>query len=325
MRRRRATPGWRRRRSEVLAAATVAANSRGAHGRVPDSELVDPRAAAGSGGGALTHASDLDLVYLLHRRLFAAESDGAKPLGAALYYNRLAQRLTAALSVPTAAGPLYRGRYAAAAIGRARVRWSSRWRGLRALPARGRLDVGAYGAGPRAAGRSDRRRRSPSCRHRRSSPRVLGGRAARARSCPRRPCDDARRHGAAQAARRAARRQARARAGSSISSSPSIWRSCCTGRGLRSRIWTRRHPCPDRGGGRYCTAGAADRRTISSPGCSSTLRLVAPDAQEPPPATQVLIARALRLPDWPAVLAAFAATRQEVEAVWRGMTGGCDG
>ena len=56
-----------------------------------------------------------------------------------------------------------------------------------------------------------------------------------------------------------------------------------------------------------------------------TLRLVAPDAQEPPPATQVLIARALRLPDWPAVLAAFAATRQEVEAVWRGMTGGCDG
>ena len=56
-----------------------------------------------TGGGALTHASDLDLVYLFTGD-FAAESDGAKPLGATLYYNRLAQRITAALSVPTAAG-----------------------------------------------------------------------------------------------------------------------------------------------------------------------------------------------------------------------------
>jgi glutamate-ammonia-ligase adenylyltransferase len=34
-------------------------------------------------------------------------SDGAKPLGPADYFNRLASRITAALSVPTAAGPLY--------------------------------------------------------------------------------------------------------------------------------------------------------------------------------------------------------------------------
>jgi glutamate-ammonia-ligase adenylyltransferase len=89
---------------EVLAAATVADFAE-AHGRVPDSELVI-LALGRLGGGALTHASDLDLIYLFTGD-FAAESDGAKPLGAVHYYNRLAQRVSAALSVPTAAGPLY--------------------------------------------------------------------------------------------------------------------------------------------------------------------------------------------------------------------------
>ena len=58
------------------------------------------------GGRALTHASDLDLVYLFTGD-HEAVSDGAKPLAATLYFNRLAARLTAALSVPTAAGALY--------------------------------------------------------------------------------------------------------------------------------------------------------------------------------------------------------------------------
>jgi glutamate-ammonia-ligase adenylyltransferase len=89
---------------EVLAAATVAEFGR-AHGRVPDSELVI-LALGRMGGQALTHASDLDLIYLFTGD-YAAESDGLKPLGAVTYYNRLAQRVTAALSVPTAAGPLY--------------------------------------------------------------------------------------------------------------------------------------------------------------------------------------------------------------------------
>jgi glutamate-ammonia-ligase adenylyltransferase len=35
------------------------------------------------------------------------ESDGARPLGTTLYFNRLAQRISAALSVPTAEGALY--------------------------------------------------------------------------------------------------------------------------------------------------------------------------------------------------------------------------
>jgi glutamate-ammonia-ligase adenylyltransferase len=58
------------------------------------------------GGGVLTHASDLDLVYLF-TGTFSTESDGAKPLGATQYFNRLAQRITNALSVHTASGPLY--------------------------------------------------------------------------------------------------------------------------------------------------------------------------------------------------------------------------
>jgi len=76
-----------------------------AHGRVPGSELLI-MGLGRFGGGVLTHASDLDIVYLFTGD-HAAESDGTRPLGASLYYNRLAQRITAALSVPTAEGALY--------------------------------------------------------------------------------------------------------------------------------------------------------------------------------------------------------------------------
>jgi [glutamine synthetase] adenylyltransferase / [glutamine synthetase]-adenylyl-L-tyrosine phosphorylase len=76
-----------------------------AHGRVPESELII-LALGRLGGGELTHASDLDLVYLFSGD-FRVESDGPKPLGAMHYYNRLAQRVSAGLSVPTAAGALY--------------------------------------------------------------------------------------------------------------------------------------------------------------------------------------------------------------------------
>jgi [glutamine synthetase] adenylyltransferase / [glutamine synthetase]-adenylyl-L-tyrosine phosphorylase len=75
------------------------------HGHVPQSELVI-LALGRLGGGALTHASDLDLIYLFTGD-FAAESDGQKPLGATHYYNRLAQRLSSGLSAPTSAGALY--------------------------------------------------------------------------------------------------------------------------------------------------------------------------------------------------------------------------
>lgn len=76
-----------------------------AHGKVPGGELVI-LAYGRLGGEALTHASDLDLV-LLYTGDHGAESDGRRPLGATQYFNRLAQRVVAALSVPTATGALY--------------------------------------------------------------------------------------------------------------------------------------------------------------------------------------------------------------------------
>lgn len=76
-----------------------------AHGRVPGGELV-VLGLGRLGGGALTHASDLDVVYLFSGG-FDGESDGRRPLGVTHYFNRLAQRVTAALSVPTAEGALY--------------------------------------------------------------------------------------------------------------------------------------------------------------------------------------------------------------------------
>jgi len=89
---------------EVLAQAAVA-EFETVHGRISGSELT-VLALGRLGGGALTHASDLDIVFLFTGGL-AAESDGRRPLGATSYFNRLAQRVSAALSVPTASGPLY--------------------------------------------------------------------------------------------------------------------------------------------------------------------------------------------------------------------------
>lgn len=88
----------------VIAPAVLADFAR-SHGHVAGGEPVI-LALGRYGGRALTHASDLDLIYLFTGD-HEAVSDGAKPLPATLYFNRLAARLTAALSVPTAAGALY--------------------------------------------------------------------------------------------------------------------------------------------------------------------------------------------------------------------------
>ena len=88
----------------VLADATITEFEQ-RHGKVPGSELLI-LGLGRIGGEALTFASDLDLVYLFSGT-HEAESDGPRPLRANDYFNRLAPRVTAALSVPTAAGPLY--------------------------------------------------------------------------------------------------------------------------------------------------------------------------------------------------------------------------
>ncbi len=76
-----------------------------AHGHVPGGAML-VLGFGRFGGSALTAKSDLDIVYLFTGD-HGTESDGARPLGASVYFNRLAQRVTAAMSVPTAAGALY--------------------------------------------------------------------------------------------------------------------------------------------------------------------------------------------------------------------------
>ncbi len=88
-----------------VCSAVAAREFAGAHGKVEGARLV-VLGLGRLGGGVLTHASDLDLVYLFTGD-FEAESDGRRPLGATTYFNRLAQRVSAALTVPTAEGALF--------------------------------------------------------------------------------------------------------------------------------------------------------------------------------------------------------------------------
>ncbi len=92
------------------AALEVAANAaieefQSKHGRIGESEML-VLGLGRFGGGALTHASDLDIIYLFDGEV-GQESDGPRPLSTSLYFNRLATRVTAAMSVPTAEGALY--------------------------------------------------------------------------------------------------------------------------------------------------------------------------------------------------------------------------
>ena len=89
---------------KVLTDATIAEFEE-IHGKITGSEFL-VLALGRLGGEALTHASDLDLIFLFTGD-HSAESDGDRPLGATQYFNRLATRVVTALSVPTAAGPLY--------------------------------------------------------------------------------------------------------------------------------------------------------------------------------------------------------------------------
>ena len=89
---------------DALAAATERDFAE-VHGQVAGGEMVI-LALGRLGGRALTNASDLDIIFLFDAPA-GSVSDGAKALTATDYYNRLASRIVASLSVPTAAGPLY--------------------------------------------------------------------------------------------------------------------------------------------------------------------------------------------------------------------------
>lgn len=291
---------------EVLTSATIAEFSR-AHGRVPDSEFVI-LALGRLGGGALTHASDLDLIYLFTGD-FSAESDGPKPLGATLYYNRLAQRVTAALSVPTAAGPLYsidtrlrpsgtQGPLVVNVDSFARYQREDAWTWEHMALTRARPVFGS----PAARAALDE---------------IIGGVLAGDRP-ERDVVADAIRMRAEMAAHKPPQGplDAKLLPGGLVDLEFTVHVAQLTRRtgfdpDLGRAIELLGLPAPLREAHDLLT-----RLLV-------TTRLVAPDAAEPEaPATRALVARALGQGNWEGVVAAFDAARQEVRAAWDGVTHG---
>lgn len=294
---------------EVLATATVA-EFENAHGRVPDSELVI-LALGRMGGQALTHASDLDLVYLFTGD-YAAESDGAKPLGAVVYYNRLAQRVTAALSVATAAGPLYevdtrlrpsgaQGPLSVSLDGFARYQREDAWTWEHMALTRARPVFGSSAARGAVQAIVDD---------------VLNG------ARPERDIlGDAIRMREEMATHKppAGPLDAKLLPGGLVDLEFAVHvlqlrhKTAFTPR-LREaiRLLAAKGLMPET----MTAAHALLSRLLV------TLRLVAPDAQPPAETTQALIARAVGLESWDAVIASLDATRQEVSACWAAIRAG---
>ena len=297
----------------VLAAATIEAFAQ-RHGQVPGSELI-VLALGRLGGGALTHASDLDLIYCFTGD-FAAESDGDKPLGAVLYYNRLAQRLTAALSVQTASGPLYevdtrlrpsgaQGPLVVSLAGFERYQREDAWTWEHMALARARPIVGSADGQRQAA---------------QIIARVLGGE---------RPERDIAAEAATMRAEMARHKppagplDAKLASGGLVDLEFTVHvTQLASGRGL----------VPQLGEAIDLLAGEGLLPDTLRPAHDFltrllvAMRLVAPDGQVPSAATQPILAAALGCSDWPAALARLDEVRQIVAARWDAIaTGGQNG
>ena len=296
----------------VLTQATIDEFAK-VHGRVPDSELVI-LALGRMGGAMLTHASDLDLIYLFTGE-FSAESDGAKPLGATLYYNRLAQRVTAALSVATAAGPLYQidtrlrpsggqGPLVVTLDSFARYQREDAWTWEHMALTRARPVFGSASA--RAAVATIVRD-------------VLAGE---------RPARDVVVDARSMRAEMAAHKPAKGPLDAKL----------LPGGLVDLEFAVHVVQLVHRSGFAPNLGQAIDRLVAANlmpPTMRTahdvltrllvTLRLVAPDAAEPGVTTQALIARAIGVADWPAAIAKLEATRQEVRDLWKQITEEHDG
>lgn len=296
---------------DVLAAATVA-DFAARHGRVPDSELVI-LALGRLGGGALTHASDLDLIYLFTGD-FAAESDGPKPLGAVHYYNRLAQRVSAALSVPTAAGPLYdidtrlrpsgaQGPLVVSLDGFARYQREDAWTWEHMALTRARAIFGSDSARAAVAAVIDEVLATPRDRAKIVADAVEMRNEMARHKPPAGPLDAKLLPGALVDLEFAVHvAQLTHNTGFDPGLAPAI------------AILAERGIVPAEMGEAY---RLLTRMLV-------LLRLVAPDSEPPSPATRDLIVRVLGANDWDALVARFDSTRQEVAQWWAKVSGGTD-
>ncbi|MGH6614855.1 bifunctional [glutamine synthetase] adenylyltransferase/[glutamine synthetase]-adenylyl-L-tyrosine phosphorylase [Sphingomonas sp.] len=293
---------------ETLAHATVAEFAL-RHGRVPGSELV-VLALGRMGGGAMTHASDLDLIYLFTGD-FSAESDGEKPLGAVLYYNRLAQRLTAALSVSTASGPLYevdtrlrpsgtQGPLSVSLDGFARYQQESAWTWEHMALTRARPVFGSAAARAAVVAVVDD---------------VLAGN---------RPERDIITDALAMRGEMATHKPPQGPLDAKLLPGGLVDLEFAVHVAQLTHV-AGFDPHLGRAIDRLIAAGLAPAAMKSAHDLLTrmivTLRLVAPEAEMPAPATQALIAHALGVESWEAAIASFERTRQDVEDFWQAVSG----
>jgi glutamate-ammonia-ligase adenylyltransferase len=277
------------------------------HGTIDGSEPVI-LALGRLGGGALTHASDLDLIFLFSGEI-GAESDGGRPLGSTQYYNRLAQRIIAALSVPTAAGALYevdtrlrpngaQGLLSVSFDSFAEYQRGQAWTWEHMALCRARVVYGSADARARLEGIIDE------VLHTRRDPEELAAAALKMRTDianhkhPMGPLD------------------VKLLPGGLVDIEFIVHT-------LQLQHRTGFHPDLRAALAALTEAGLVDAALAPAHDLMTrllvTLRLVAPDCAEPAPASQVLIARACGCGSWAELLADIDAARGHVQRVWAGV------
>lgn len=292
----------------VLAEAAVA-EFEAVHGRVPGSELLI-MGLGRLGGEALTHASDLDLVYLFSGT-HEAESDGSRPLRATDYFNRLAPRVTAALSVSTASGPLYDvdtrlrpsgtdGMLAVSLESFARYQEEQAWTWEHMALTRARP---VFGSGPG-----------------RAALQAVIDDTLRKRRDPERLVADAAKMRAEMAAAKAIRGRFDIKLGSGglVDLEFAVHTLQLMHRvGLHPRLEDALEDLVAAG----LVSEAIDPALRLLTRMLVMFRLVSPDSGEPPDETRPLVAAACGLADWNSLLAAHDSARQRVAELWRQVSG----
>ena len=275
-----------------------------AHGVFAQSELI-VLGLGRLGGHSLTHVSDLDLIYL-HTAGKGGSSDGAKPLGPNDYFNRLASRMTAALSVATAAGPLYqvdtrlrpegaKGMLVVSLEAFERYQRHEAWTWEHMALCRARPVFGSPEARAEAAATIGNILRMP-----RDFAKTAGERG-----------QDARRHGTPQAAPQRTRRQAWPRR----PGRPRICRARAPAHAARRP----RHPARSRAGSARAEslvpANIVDALKLLSR-MLVMMRLVAPGNVKPARETWELVALACGAASWEDLLAEHDAARHSIAELW---------